>query len=45
MQFLKNNVTFLHRIVCNLHRKNLISLEDCFSKLRAKIYEYLNFIT
>ena len=43
MQFLRDNLTFLYRVVC-IYRKNLVS-QDCFSELHVKIYENLNFIT
>jgi len=42
MQFLKNNLTFLHRIVC-VYVKNLVSLK--IALVIVKVYENPNFIT
>jgi len=45
MQFLKNNSSFLHRIVCvYVYRKNLVSLETALV-IYIIIYKNLNFIT
>jgi len=47
MQFLKNNVTFFHKIVCIYigRLEELSKSQYCNSELNLKFYENLNFIT